>query len=376
MSGSAGLAPFSVILGDDTVGKEAALAAAMGSLRSHVGELTEQHFDSTSETVGSFVQRFLTPSLFQDIRLFVIRHAQSLTEKDFSALKDVLPYHVPDAFLIIEGEVIKAKGEKKSQKFESWIKHYKSKSAEEPQKFSFQEFSKPREWEIPDWVVGKARSVLGRTMGSQEAQFLIDLVGNDLGILLSELRKIDLHLPTGAKIDRSSVEEICGVSRTATPEDLAVALGRKNVGQAMELIDNLFASNVSPPLIVSGIFKHFWALYRIRKWAEAHREEATLFLSGRNRNAVNEIGVAIGVAAGLLTPEQANRVYPVIIKSGIVIQAKGFKEPHLRAIIEWLSEFDIDLKTGRIDPTILAIQTLCYKIARVECVSHGVPARQ
>jgi DNA polymerase III delta subunit len=196
-------------------------------------------------------------------------------------------------------------------------------------------------------------------------------VGNDPGSLMSELRKIDLDLAPGKKIDRAAIEDSCGVSRTAGPEDLARALARKDLGSAMELIDNLFSSNAGAPFIIAGLFRHFWALFRIRAWAEAHREEAAVFVKGQPRDAANEVALRIGIAAGLLTEQQANRVFPVVIKSGIVSQARTFKTQHLRQILGWLCAFDLDTKTGRINPDICAVQTLCYRIARVGELSGG-----
>jgi len=76
----------------------------------------------------------------------------------------------------------------------------------------------------------------------------------------------------------------------------------------------------------------------------------------------------IGKACGLLAENEAKKVYPVIIKSGIVIQSQKFSVCELRRVLGLLQQFDVEVKTGKTESSPRTVQMLCYRIARVrEC---------
>ena len=62
---------------------------------------------------------------------------------------------------------------------------------------------------------------------------------------------------------------------------------------------------------------------------------------------------------------EERKIYPVLIKSGIVEQAARFTEEELAKIFKWLLDFDVGSKTGKFEPTRQSLQLLCYRIVRV-----------
>jgi hypothetical protein len=77
----------------------------------------------------------------------------------------------------------------------------------------------------------------------------------------------------------------------------------------------------------------------------------------------------IGKAAGVLGDGQQKRIFPVLIKSGIVEQARSYSTGELSQILAWLLEFDTGFKTGKFEPTEQAMQLLCYKIIRIRTLA-------
>ena len=68
-----------VLCGEDTVSREHARGGIVSSLEAVCGApLTHEHFDQSIEPFALFVQKMLSPSLFADLRVFHIRHAQTL----------------------------------------------------------------------------------------------------------------------------------------------------------------------------------------------------------------------------------------------------------------------------------------------------------
>ncbi|MBD3344087.1 MAG: hypothetical protein GF401_03390 [Chitinivibrionales bacterium] len=361
--------PFVLFCGDDTISKEQIRSALIEKVTTLHGSCTKELFDPTSETVLNFIEKIMTPSLFNDIRIFQINHLERLSSDDLQQISRLLDYPIDNVYLFMDAGTFSDNRTSQAKKWKNWVKAYKDKVSSNSAVYSCFEFMKPPDYKISEWLTTNVPFFFGRTIAKDCAEHLIDLTGTDLGALYSELQKIDLNIAPKKAIDRDSIDQIVGVSRTTQPYELANALGTKDMKRTMEIIDGLFASAFYAPVCISAIFKHFWALYRIRKYAEQNPDQARMLLNpGRNFNMKkqNELALRFGVAAGLLGENQLNKVYPVIIKPRLVHQARAFKENHHKKIFGWLQEFDIGSKTGKIDPNKKAFELLCYKIIRVE----------
>ena len=125
--------------------------------------------------------------------------------------------------------------------------------------------------------------------------------------------------------------------------------------------------------MVSALCRHFWSLFRIGKFLSANPEIARRWTASKSQRGPSpeqtETGMAIGKAAGILTDGQQGRIFPVLIKSGIVEQAAGFSDKELSQILAWLLAFDTGFKTGKFEATEQALQLLCYKIIRIRTLA-------
>ena len=120
-------------------------------------------------------------------------------------------------------------------------------------------------------------------------------------------------------------------------------------------------------MIVSVLYRHYAALFRIRQYARKIPNDVKMLLgSGRGGyQAKNEAAFRIGRAAGLLRAGEERKVYPVIIASGIVSQAQHYTDNELTTIFTWLVAFDADIKTGRLSGTRRDVELFCFKLLRV-----------
>ncbi len=353
-----------ILCGDETVGRERAKIKLLNCVKEQHGNFTSESFDPEADEFQVFLESILTPSLFQDTRVFQIHRAQNLNDSEIKELNRLLDAPPPDAYLIIEiDEEKKGKAESKIVKKLKIDKRCASKESD----CLYLEFPKPSEYKIGQWLVEQVPRLFERNISKPDADFLIDLAGNDLNILYSELQKIDTHLSPGEPIGRKEIEQIVGSSRQMTVFELASALGERQLPRALQIIDSLFTTNTFAPVMVSAIFRHFWALFRIRCFANVYPQVVKRFMNakGFNNPDQSECGYAIGRAAGLLAEGEQRKVYPVIVASGIVGQAKKFTDQELKLIFKWLQEFDSGIKTGRIEGSQQDLQMLCFKISRV-----------
>jgi DNA polymerase III delta subunit len=358
-------AQFTLVYGNDSIGREKFREDYVSRIRELYPLLLEERFDSSREPFSSFVERMLTPSLFQETRIFHIRHFNELNKADATLLAEVLGMDPPDAFCCIEiDEAIVRK--------DSLRRHIQKLGIEkrvkkDKQRYHIVEFAKPPAYKIPQWLTDQVRILFNRTISKPNAEYLIELAGNELDALYSELQKIDIHLPAGAPIDKAAIRRITGATRTMSIYELARALGARNLAQALTILDSLFSSSFYAPTALAAIFNHFWALFRIHAYAKANRDKIREY---RNKHAKyevkNTIAHEVGVAAGLLgADDPVNRAYPVVILSGVIDQAAQFSEKQLKSIMQWLKDADVGVKTGRVDPSKAMMELLCYKIVRI-----------
>jgi DNA polymerase III delta subunit len=359
--------PIMLIAGDDTISREKAEHNAIADIIGQYPDASIERFDPEKHDVPEYVENMLTSSMFQTMRIFILREIQSVNKDGLKLINDIFSYKLTDQYLILEtGLRTEKKGKSKavSADFGKWLAHFLELTESEPDRFSFAEYLQPPEWKTAEWVVMQTPLLTGRTIGMKEAQYLVDLAGSDTTVLYSELQKIDVHLAQGQPIGRNDIANITGATRQMTPFELAAAVGKKDMVRVLEIIDSLYSGNVYIPLYISALFRHFWALYRIRNYALEHPDDITTFTRSRNRELQNEAGLRIGIAAGLLTAKQSSRVFPVMVKDRVVEQAMSYTLKQYTTSIGWLKDYDIGIKTGRINDSKTGLQLLCYKMVK------------
>jgi DNA polymerase III delta subunit len=362
---------FTLLAGNDTISREKARNDIIAAIQRHSAQAAIERFDPEAHSFASFTERIITPSLFQTGRIFLVRDAHALSREDLDNLTSVFPYDIPDVHIVIETEKSLADRSRERavpKDFGLFAASFIEKASAQPAKFAFAEFIMPPDYKMADWLEAQTPHLVGRSISKTDAGYLIDLVGNDGSVLYSELQKIDIHLPPKKPIDRAAIESVSGATRLMTQFECAQALGRKDFARVLEIIDSLYLGSVYLPLYISAIFKHFWALFRINNFAFSNPSDLAGFqraIKRYDKPVQNELGLKIGVAAGILSEKQRTSVYPAVIKSGIVQQALSFREQDYKKIFKWLEEYDIGIKTGRIDDSKTGFQLLCYKIYKV-----------
>jgi DNA polymerase III delta subunit len=368
-------ASFTLIMGDDTLSREKARDDALAFAKDSGSEVVIERFDSGNQSLASFTERIITPSLFPATRFFLFRETHLFKKNDLDQLTELFSFDIPDVFVIFETDKTsarKGRGQGLTEDFGVWLEAFQKRVGEHPEKFSVVEYIMPPDYKMAQWVAARTPLFFNRSISPKDAEYFIECVGNDGSTLYSELQKLDVFLPPKKPIDRLAIEAVCGANRLMAPFELAQALGKKDFPRALEIIDSLFRGSVHVPLFVSAIFKHFWALFRISVYAGAHPEEMRKFTSSMkhySKQVQDEIGLKIGVAAGLLSENQRSSVYPKIVKSNVVQQALSFTEEHYKKIFRWLGDYDVGIKTGRTDDDKTGFELLCYKIIRAGEVS-------
>jgi hypothetical protein len=298
-----------------------------------------------------------------------MRRVQGLKDGEIRDLGAALDGLADNVYVILEID-----GEKKEAANALKLLAVSRRCAADPPVCLHREFPRPPEHKMAEWLMANAPLLVDRRIGKAEADHLLNRAGNDVDVLHSELQKIDLHLPSGAPISRAAIDHVTGELRRWTPFELAAALGRRDLPGALRIADALFSVSTSMPLLVSAVGRHFWALLRIRKFLAAN-PAAGRAVKGWKSAEQTSAALAVGRAAGLLREGQEGRVFPVVIKPGLVDQAAAFSDAELVRILRMLMAFDVGVKTGRVDSMHAAgrsaLQDLCHSIVRIRSVMNG-----
>jgi DNA polymerase III delta subunit len=361
---SAGMARASIFSGSDVVSKDGARAAVVKTLQQSYPSLVIELYDGTAESFQDYLQKMMMPTLFGDVRLFIVTHAETLTPEDLGELNRLLDALPDDCFLIVD--IGPGSGRKSAKKDPAQLLQAAKRSKKDPDTFYYQSFQKPPDYKVAQWLVETVPKLCGRSIDKAASEYLVELTGYDCATLRSEVQKIDLQCDEGTPITREVVEATVGATRQMSVFELADACSSRDGVKVLEIIDSLFSTTCSIPMIISVLSRHYSALLRIRHYARANSADVKVLLNrGGNYQTKNEAAFRVGCAAGLLREGEQRKVYPVIIASGIVGRAQGYSDDELHTVLKWLLDFEVAVKTGRFSGTRADVEFLCFKLLRV-----------
>jgi DNA polymerase-3 subunit delta len=150
--------------------------------------------------------------------------------------------------------------------------------------------------------------------------------------IINELRKLIEYAGENGIITKETIDMLCIKKIDSVIFDLTDNLGKKNIKQALVVLNNLIYTKEPIQKILITLYNHFKKLYLVKlavKWNK------------RIEEAIN------------LKPNQT------FLVSKYKTQANYFKEEELRAILEELMNLDANYKTGLIDINIGLESILC-----------------
>ena len=351
----------SILAGEDSIGRERARERLFAQVRASASTVTVEVYDPDREDLAQYLERMMTGSIFLDVKICHVRHASRFGREELGALADFAGYRIPEVYLVVEADDLGATPAA-AKVFGAWLDDIVKKSKKD-KGIQVAVFSKPRDYEMAKWLVSQTPVLFKRKIDLRDAEYFIDLVGYSFDRIYSELQKLDIFLDAGKPVDRKAIDDVIEAGRSKTPQELAQALGRRDLVRALEVIDSLFSANFYAPICISSIFNHFWSLFRVRCFLDAEPEKARQFQHSYDRDAQNALAFEIGCSAGLLAAGQEKRVFPVMVKPGIIGQAQNFPAARLRGVFRLLRDMDVGVKTGRIQVTKTLFQLLCFQVA-------------
>lgn len=195
--------------------------------------------------------------------------------------------------------------------------------------------SQPKSWQLPQNLVEYAKEKHGKNLPAKTVELLIDLAGDNIGHLYSEIDKLALFVGDEKNITDKHVESLVGNNRFFNAFNVIDAILEDQTAKAVERLRNMFEADKSAEYTVVGAFAyHFRRLFN----AKAMQEKGI-----DNNTIINKLNV------------RGN-------KDGFFGQLRKMTLKQIGDKMQRLAEIDYEIKTGRTHAKV-AIEQMVLKMA-------------
>ena len=195
--------------------------------------------------------------------------------------------------------------------------------------------TQPKTWQLPGRLVQYTLDAYSKRLRKDAAELLVELVGDDLVRLYSEIDKLALFADSEKTITTGHVEKLIGHNRIFGAFAVIDKCLAGNAGAAVERLRNMFASDKSTEFKVVGAFA-----FQFRRMFNAK----------------------VLLEKGVRPDEIAKRLQIWGNKDSFFAQLRKMTLEQIGDGIQQLAGIDYAIKTGRTKPQV-AIEQLVLKLA-------------
>jgi len=125
--------------------------------------------------------------------------------------------------------------------------------------------AQPKPWQLPDRLIGYSSDAHNKKLALDAAELLVELTGDELGRLYSEVDKLALFANSEETITPQHVEQLIGHNRIFSAFAVIDACLAGDSAQAVDRLRNMFAEDSSAEYTVVGAFAfHFRRLFNAK----------------------------------------------------------------------------------------------------------------
>jgi len=195
--------------------------------------------------------------------------------------------------------------------------------------------AEPKRWELPQRLIKYASDAYDKRLSRAAAELLVELTGDELTRLYSEVDKLALFADADKVITDKHIESLVGHNRLFNAFSVIDAMIAGNAGVAVERLRGMFADDKSAEYTVVGAFAfHFRRLFNAKALLE----------KGHRRGDI----------------EKKLRIWGN--KDGFFAQLRGMSLKQIGVCLQHLAETDYAIKTGRTKAPV-AMEQLVLRLA-------------
>lgn len=244
------------IYGTDPISKDESIKKHLSVWlnQTTIDALNVDTYSGTSLNFQSFAENYESNSLFCEKRASVIHQADRLKEDQQTKLLDILKQENPDHLVIFEAETWK-----KTSALGKWLTKKKG---------SLEEFKTPYSNQIPAWIQARAKEKYQRTITEKNALIVWELVGDHLGEIDMELRKLNDYIPAGKPITQEDIHQLMSSHRVSSHFELLKYFGLRKKKETLLILQQKLDMGDPPFLLAAPLFSHLIKLLSLKKLAQ------------------------------------------------------------------------------------------------------------
>ncbi len=203
----------------------------------------------------------------------------------------------------------------------------------------------PKSWQLPQYLERYAADAHGKKLTKDAAQLLIELTGDELTRLYSEIDKLALFAGDEKIITVNHIESLIGHNRIFDAFEVIDAITAGNINKAVARLRNMFAEEKNAEYTVVGAFAfHFRRLFEAKALLEK----------------------------GFSPDEIAKRLRIWKDKDSFFPQVRKMSLKQAGSILQKLAEIDFEIKTGQTQAEV-AIEQLVLTLPLQ--IKSSIPAQ-
>jgi DNA polymerase-3 subunit delta len=244
-----------LVFGEDDYLVEQAAARVLSTIRTlQPQDLEVDTVDYKNRGLGGFIEEISSPSLFSQNKVTILKRFRLTSEsKVAKEIEKFVAAGLPEGqFLVLVPDKV-------------------DKRLKLPKALARQggmiECNKLSDEGLSEWINGRFTDE-GKTVGPDVVETLMDLKGDDLRAIDSEIEKVVTYAGDATDITREDIEVLVGRSRTERVFELAKFVISRRPDEAFRIVGDLLDANESPIGIVYLLSQEVRRLMMIRLFLE------------------------------------------------------------------------------------------------------------
>lgn len=201
--------------------------------------------------------------------------------------------------------------------------------------------TQPKAWQLPPRLMQYASDAYSKKLSKDTAELLVELVGDDLVRLYSEIDKLALFADSEQTITTGHVEKLIGHNRIFDAFAVIDKCLAGNAGAAVERLRNMFASDRSTEFKVVGAFAfHFRRMFNAKVLLEKGVRQGEIinqlriwgnkdsFFAQLRKMTLKQIGDGIQQLAGIDYAIKTGRTKPQVAIEQLVLKLCAIYDTH------------------------------------------------
>ncbi len=195
--------------------------------------------------------------------------------------------------------------------------------------------------EIPAWISSRVKK-LGKKISPEACQVMQGYVSRSLREIQNEIDKLFIYIGEKQEISVDDVNNVVGMSKQFNIFELQKAIGKKEIGRAMEVMERMLDAGEYPVGIVAGLTKYMQKIWLAQE------------LRGKQTSEY-QLAADLGVS-------------PFFVKDYIEA-ARRYLSDELEKCFDALLQADLTLKSTSSDPKYV-MTMLLYEMIRIHAKIH------